>query len=108
MLKGRVASGFCSPTLTWAQAVADSVKTSAALADLIRILVVYLSQSLCFTEDSPVFKAVGIRVILFCTEATRVVRCCAAFVRTPRLALKLPAAPEWNLIGAELDVNASG
>src|SRR5438552_2939214 len=44
MLKGSVASGFCSPTLTWAQAVAARIRSSAALADFIRILLVYLSQ----------------------------------------------------------------
>jgi hypothetical protein len=36
MLKGRLASGFCSPTLTWAQAATDtSVKSSGAFANLI-------------------------------------------------------------------------
>ena len=33
MLKGRAASGFCSPTLTWAQAAAAKVRSSAALAN---------------------------------------------------------------------------
>src|SRR3954454_4924041 len=31
ILKGRVASGFCSPTLVWAQAAAVRVRSSAAL-----------------------------------------------------------------------------
>ena len=38
ILKGRVASGFCSPTLTWAQAAADAkVRSSAAFANFIVI-----------------------------------------------------------------------
>jgi hypothetical protein len=37
MLKGRLASGFCSPTLTWAQAAAQE-RSSAALAYFIVIL----------------------------------------------------------------------
>src|ERR1051326_4150349 len=43
-LKDSVASGFCSPTLTWAEAVAARVRSSAALADFIMILLLYLSQ----------------------------------------------------------------
>ena len=39
-LKGSVASGFCSPTLTWAQAVAARVRSTATLADLIMIILV--------------------------------------------------------------------
>src|ERR1700686_1580649 len=38
MVKGRPASGFCSPTLTWAQAASDArVKSNAAFADFIVI-----------------------------------------------------------------------
>ena len=38
MVKGRLASGFCSPTLTWAQAAADArVKSNAAFANFIVI-----------------------------------------------------------------------
>jgi len=36
MVKGTVASGFCSPTLTWAQAAGDTrVKSNAAFASFI-------------------------------------------------------------------------
>jgi hypothetical protein len=38
MVKGRLASGFCSPTLTWVQAATDaSVKSNAALVNFIVI-----------------------------------------------------------------------
>ena len=38
MVKGRLASGFCSPTLTWAQAAADArVRSNAAFANFIVI-----------------------------------------------------------------------
>ena len=45
ILKGRVASGFCSPTLTWAQAAAAKVRSSAALANFIIILLLFLKNS---------------------------------------------------------------
>jgi hypothetical protein len=38
ILKGWVASGFCSPMLTWAQAVAAQVRSSAVLANFILTL----------------------------------------------------------------------
>jgi hypothetical protein len=37
MVKGRPASGFCSPTLTWAQAPDAAVKSNAAFANFIDI-----------------------------------------------------------------------
>src|ERR1700722_9593365 len=38
MVKGKSASGFCSPTLTWAQAATDAiVKSTAAFANFIDI-----------------------------------------------------------------------
>src|ERR1035437_2323420 len=38
MVKGRLASGFCSPTLTWAQAATDTrVKSNGAFANFIVI-----------------------------------------------------------------------
>jgi hypothetical protein len=49
MLKGRLASGFCSPALTWAQAAVDaSVSSNAAFANFIVIV------SPCFSSaDHP-------------------------------------------------------
>jgi hypothetical protein len=45
MVKGRLASGFCSPILTWAQAATDTrVKSNAAFANFIVILSLLLKR----------------------------------------------------------------
>src|SRR5690348_9455764 len=72
ILKGSVASGFCSPTLTWAQAVAVRVRSNAALVDFIMI------PRLFFAKGSPVFKGDG-------HQSTTILHpSLAAHSRTPR------------------------
>src|SRR5580658_3950235 len=44
ILNGKVASGFCSPTLTWAQAPIAELKSSDTLANFMVILLVSLSR----------------------------------------------------------------
>src|SRR6476659_7806577 len=63
MLKGSAASGFCSPTLTWVQAVAVRVRSNAALVDFIMLLLVYLSQ-----KAARYSRAMVIRVLRFRTQ----------------------------------------
>jgi hypothetical protein len=47
MVNGRLASGFCSPILTWAQAATDArVKSNAAFANFIVILLAFQAPGL--------------------------------------------------------------
>src|SRR5262245_12434071 len=55
ILKGRVASGFCSPTLTWVQpATGARVRNSAALASFIIVLLAsFLKDAVHYTSQWP-------------------------------------------------------